>query len=559
MQEVKLQRKISRIMKIESLGQIKEIEQIQMPGLTSPKFSEGEILIARVMQIEGGRVFLNSKNGAAFMALMQSDLGIAEGDMVEVIANGNGKGYTLNMLDLKHGQSTTADKAQLPVLGTVSGTLAMIKANPGLNPKAASFLVENNITGSPENAAALSNIVHGTGIASLLADIFSGLSEGIAYKEDSTPSALGIKEEAAEETGAIKTTVSENKVTENNTEKSAYIPEGSKTSATVKGASGQNSIPSSANNEESITQKQFGSGEVKSDNSAAAAQQSSKTQYTGPLQYGAAIPADEYTDASAPLQDGASGDLPAQAASGTVTAKGQLVPKENGFVPQGDKALTQTSEEGEINGASQQKVNNIEEIRQAIRDIFCKPDDQSGPEFKRAVSDIPDKLDRLKLLLQNSDNKDKEAFTQKSQEAQKLLEVMSGAKKFDYIQIPFLLKDGYTRTAEMYVHRRTRNQSETDSAGITILLALDTETIGRVETIIKTAGNRISLEFRLEHRELQQVIKSRAKSLAQKIEDAGYKLKEIRLTGLEVKTTVLNAGGLLQAAGAKTETVDVQI
>jgi hypothetical protein len=206
------------------------------------------------------------------------------------------------------------------------------------------------------------------------------------------------------------------------------------------------------------------------------------------------------------------------------------------------------------------KAINKEAVKERILDLFCKPDKQTGAEFKKTVTDMPEGLNSLKLLLHQSDNQDKGPAMQKADQVQKQMELLSESKRFDCIQLPFMLKNGAERTAELYDYRHKRTKKEPGEAGMSVLVALDTQHIGRIETLMKTDGKSMTLEFRLEHKDIQPEIIKRSKALAKAMENAGYTLKSLKITGLELKTTVLNAGGvLIPDAGVSPGNIDVQI
>ena len=103
-------------------------------------------------------------------------------------------------------------------------------------------------------------------------------------------------------------------------------------------------------------------------------------------------------------------------------------------------------------------------------------------------------------------------------------------------------------------------QKRTAEAGLSILVALDTEHMGRVETLIRQEGGGISLEFRLQEPAMTEAFKKNSRPLQEAVEAAGYSLTGMRFAGLEKKTTVLNAGEMVSLdAGDASHGIDVQI
>ncbi len=504
-------------MKIEGLGHIKGIEQIHITGQASVKLTDGEILVAKIEQIQGEKLMLRNREGALFMALMQGELGLAQGDTVEVAASGKGDGYVLYLLDI---DKEASNQQKHPALrDNLPETMAMMKATPGLDPKSAAFLTENNIPNTPENIAALSELVRGgSGLGALLAEILQGLSRDGEVKQP-LPNAG---------TGGMQ-------------------PEGT----TV------------TNSADPQTAKSAGTERA---NTAGTAETSAAAAAQGTAQTGAG---DIITAASQAPNSPADANAQIVSASGQEAAPQPPVSTQDAsIIAQGagqqTEGVSSGNAQGQDSAANEQPLRgetllyNKEQIKEKILEIFIRPDEQTGAQLKKTVMETSDKLNALKMMLNNSDKSNKEIYIGKAAQAQKQLDMMSDSKRFDYIQMPFYLKNGAERTAELYVFRRKRKK-EPGEEGMSVLVALDTQNIGRVETLIKTSGTGISLEFRIEHKELQQEISKRAKILAAALEGAGYHLKNIRVTKLKTRTTVLNAAGPDEDDGAKSGKLDVKI
>ncbi len=550
-------------MKIENIGQIKEVEQIHIISeYAAPKFVEGQILIARVENIQGDKVMLKNDEGRLFMAYMQSELGLLKGDMVEVAANKNGSGYVLHLLNVESSnkQNGSLDSARY----IIPGTLATMKANPGLDPKAAAFLIENNIPRTPENIATLAQIVRGdSNLGTLLAGIVSGLvSLDTSAQAAAAP---GMTQVMPETPGTQDPQM--NYIIEKNTVQADMA--GKQTAVMT----GQTALPAE-------TPEGAATAQINAAAEYIAADPKGGTDAAGALHVNTAAAQNETPSniGQAAGQAGAAGaQIPAEQAgvlqSQVSDAAQQVILNEDIYLMK--EKTTDGKQTAEGNAPSEKDMAalkhfmpemggqfryvNKKEITDKIMDLFCRPDKQTGAELKKTISDIPDGLSALKLLLQHTDKQDT-GIMQKADQAQKQLELMAEAKRFDCIQIPFMLKNGSEKTAELYVYRHKRNKKETGEEGLTVLIALDTQYIGRVETLLRTSGKSLSVEFRLEQKEIQPEIIKRSKALAKALENAGYTLKSLKITGLETRTSVLNAGGvLIPDAGVSSGNIDVQV
>jgi hypothetical protein len=114
--------------------------------------------------------------------------------------------------------------------------------------------------------------------------------------------------------------------------------------------------------------------------------------------------------------------------------------------------------------------------------------------------------------------------------------------------------------AELYVYRYRGGKKTVDPENILILLGLDTQHMGRVETLVKTSGKSLSIEFNLEDMRLSEEMKADAAYLERAVKEAGYQLAGVSVKELAARTTVLNAQDRFEKeANSSAGNVDVRI
>ena len=201
-----------------------------------------------------------------------------------------------------------------------------------------------------------------------------------------------------------------------------------------------------------------------------------------------------------------------------------------------------------------------EQIGRLIRGFFLQPEEHTGKEVKRRADEMSRGLKTLKSELIQTDNKYRELFLKSVDQALRQIELADRAARFEHMQIPIAFKEGEHRTAELFVFRRKNGRKGGAAAGRSILVALDTDHMGRVETLIREESGSISLEFRLQNPDMTENFKQHSEPLRKTVEAAGYRLSGMRFAGLEKKTTVLNAGEMAPLdAGSVSHGIDVQI
>lgn len=222
-----------------------------------------------------------------------------------------------------------------------------------------------------------------------------------------------------------------------------------------------------------------------------------------------------------------------------------------------------TVPENNVQGQGMQQQMSLDTvIAQQIRAMFTKlsKDEKDGAEIKKDVKALPAKLKALMTMLTKTQNKNKEAMGQKADALERQFSLMAEAKRFFCLQLPFVMPDETRRNAELFVYKHGGRSNALDAENIVILLGLDTQHIGRVETLITVSGKSVSLLFYMDDPALFADVKVSEKQLGEAIEKAGYRLSDIRVEKLEQRTTVLNAESVLagHATGSGAE-LDIRI
>lgn len=223
------------------------------------------------------------------------------------------------------------------------------------------------------------------------------------------------------------------------------------------------------------------------------------------------------------------------------------------ILPGGSEGQTGKTDMGLLKGSDEQ-------IGRVIKGLFLQPQDRTGEELKKTANEMSRGLKTLKSELIQTDNKYRELCLKSVDQALRQIELADRTAHFEHMQIPIAVKEGEHRTAELYVFRRKNGNKSAAEAGRSILVALDTDRMGRVETLIREESGSISLEFRLQRPDMTEIFKKNSGPLKEAVEAAGYKLSGMRFAGLEKKTTVLNAGEIVPPdAGSAPHGIDVQI
>lgn len=526
----------------------------------------GDVIMAAVERVEGDALLLRVSGGALLRAALQGECCFGIGDAIEAAVSRNGGSFVLTVLNVTSaGTQASAESASRTIQPqTVPEMLGLLSRNPGMDAAAARFLANHGIPYTAENLSALAQLARGGSIGAVL-----GLILDVVSQPDSTLLPQGDKpaETLQQQYREPQLLAADAETPQNAVQPEAGLPQG--TVAAAKPAVSGAGLP-----------EQTGSmqpGDLA--NSAAEHKTPEPMQDTA-----ASAAAAKASQAAAPYKaEETGGQTSAQPATAQVFA---LIGDELVRIqPSGTHAISQPGTEDNPAPAAEKDTAILSEtkapvkepgsqpvpaermpqekpearIREAIRELLIRPGEETDERMKKTAAELPQALKTLKSLLVQSDINNKEIYARSTEQAIRQMEMADRAAKFEYMQLPVAVRDGEYQTAELYVFRQPEKRKAEGDAGHSILVALDTQHIGRVEALIKESSGDISLEFRLERPEIAEGLKQNAGAIAQAAEAGGYRLTGMRFAGLEKRTTVLNAAEAVPDAGRTEHGIDVTI
>lgn len=547
-------------------GQAKQAASMPVSSGNTTGLKNGDVIMASVERIEGDTLMLRVSSGALLRAALQGECCYILGDAIEAAVSHSGGTCLLTILNVTRAgaQVSPENTARMITSQTLPDMLAVLSRNPGMDAATARFLASHGVADTPENIASLAQLSRGGSIGSLLGGILDVISQpdrsllpqgGNAAEtlpqQFNTPQPLMAGAETPQ--AAIRSEAGL-------PHSAAHILQPATSSASVPNTP-ETPIPAGGVNAMPVSVQAAGTPleyEITQNTAAPAAQKQAQQIYKaeevgGQMQ--TIVPMAVQTEAGSEQAAVQPGTMQALAqgredAEQLVSAGAIILPDDETAVPGRDVPVAS----GER--LPQEKLEG--RLRETIRELLIHPDGETGAHIKKTVSELPQALKTLKSLLFQSDIYNKEICMKSTDQALRQTE-MADKARFEHMQLPVVLQDGEYRTAELFVFRQPEKRKAAGEAGISILVALDTQHIGRVEALIKESGGSISLEFRLEQPEITETLKQSAAAIAQAAEAGGYRLTGIRFAGLEKRTTVLNADEAIPEAGRTAYGIDVTI
>ncbi|MEX1307669.1 MAG: flagellar hook-length control protein FliK, partial [Eubacteriales bacterium] len=192
---------------------------------------------------------------------------------------------------------------------------------------------------------------------------------------------------------------------------------------------------------------------------------------------------------------------------------------------------------------------------------FYAPDEpKNANALKKTIEKLPLQLKELKVLLESNDTKSKESFLVKVNQAEKQIETLTEIKHINCFHVPIWLGNRPASTAELYVYQRKKNKTNSEQKGLTALLGIDTQNMGRVEVMVGLDRLSVDMDIGVERKDVLTAFEQNKDVLAATFEKQGYRMVGFKADMLEKRTTVLNVETrLAERSKMSNDRLDVRI
>jgi len=159
--------------------------------------------------------------------------------------------------------------------------------------------------------------------------------------------------------------------------------------------------------------------------------------------------------------------------------------------------------------------------------------EQGGEELRKSARELTPRLEFMREAIEHSSLPHKEALLGQTARLLQQAETAQQPERLICLQIPVQLAQN-RHTAELYVYRRERKGGrKIDPHNATIMLALNTEHLGRLEAMLQTRGKEITLKLEIARAEAVPFIQEQSRALVSLLAEAGFKLASASVSPLK--------------------------
>ena len=182
--------------------------------------------------------------------------------------------------------------------------------------------------------------------------------------------------------------------------------------------------------------------------------------------------------------------------------------------------------------------DKAEGLRRLLDGLFAEVDrGGTAQQLRQAKEELYLKLSVFRDAVQRADLAQKPALLQETQKLMDHVRTMGEIDQFIYMQVPLNLI-GQRETAELYFFKNNkRGVRRIDPEDVQILLALNLEHMGHLESLVHIRGTEVSLNLELETDDAVAFTQRETHRLYAMLEEAGFKLTDARITKAADRTT----------------------
>lgn len=199
---------------------------------------------------------------------------------------------------------------------------------------------------------------------------------------------------------------------------------------------------------------------------------------------------------------------------------------------------------------------DVKELKQEVKKLFLQPEAlQEKEQVTENFKDILKLSTKLETLVKEHRLESK-LEPNLLQDTKNNLDFMRSINNhMNYIQIPIQLNEQKT-TADIYVYSGKKRSKAINPENATILVALDLQQLGHLESLITVSKKQVDITFKVEKEDFKKVISSAAGLLSQSLEARGYSLEPLKVINMSEKFSLVE---LEELAGGDTGQLHLDI
>ncbi len=191
--------------------------------------------------------------------------------------------------------------------------------------------------------------------------------------------------------------------------------------------------------------------------------------------------------------------------------------------------------------SSANSIKSFEDAVNNLRSLFVKID-QNNDEINpvKLYKNLDNAIAQLRSSIQQLPAAMQEAAINIASNLESNVNFINQLNSYSsYVQMPLSIFNHNT-TGELYMLKKGSKAKKLDPSKMTILISLDSNNIGRIDTLLSVDKKNISTNFRLENSEIFKVLKENHMMLYTSLLNKGYRLVDFTYRLMEEPINIVN-------------------
>jgi hypothetical protein len=201
----------------------------------------------------------------------------------------------------------------------------------------------------------------------------------------------------------------------------------------------------------------------------------------------------------------------------------------------------------------------IPRIVKEIADVFVKLDGAGGPGagLARAAATQQARLEHIAASIDKAGAASPDAALQLNR-IEGHVRLLNDISQYAYQQIPVQINDR-DRTVELYVLNRGKSGKKINPDNANILIALDTDNLGHLETLINVTNKNLRLRFGVDNPALVGYVGGYTIEISKAMQAIGYKLSDMRMQVTSAPVTPLTVTETVEPKAGNKTRLDIKL
>lgn len=167
-----------------------------------------------------------------------------------------------------------------------------------------------------------------------------------------------------------------------------------------------------------------------------------------------------------------------------------------------------------------------------------KFNDKNNNELDKFIEETIEKINKTVEVLKSSDNPVSVEVKDSLVNVKEKLEFFQNMKENVFVQLPISLNEK-SKNGEIIVFKDKRKKSSKNGSA-SALISIDTVNMGKFETYIQKNSNNVNMQFRINSKEIEILIKQNINRLNDLLQSSGYSLAGYSFKDIEESFSILD-------------------